>query len=154
MALEVMRKSVALSVTWRILSLASPVRRRLSSSDKDLKYKDYLAWNTEHMADVKAPNHHMHDLHWTHHTWSYNICEADLCRAEPCLEIRSLHVLRSSTLLPSVLRADWTSELWEPPPWPGATGRDDGEKSSPESSGTCPAERRRKNISLETVSQS
>lgn len=42
MALEVMRKSVALSVTWRILSLASPVRRRLSSSDKDLKYKAYL----------------------------------------------------------------------------------------------------------------
>lgn len=37
MALDVMRKSVALSVTWRILSPASPVRRKLSSSDKDLK---------------------------------------------------------------------------------------------------------------------
>ncbi len=36
-ALEVMRNSVALSVTWRILSPASPVKRKLSSSDKDLK---------------------------------------------------------------------------------------------------------------------
>lgn len=65
---------------------------------------------------------------------SNNVCNADLWRAEPCLEIRSLQVLRSSTLLPSVLRADWTSELWDPPPCPGATGADDGEKSSPESS--------------------
>ena len=37
--------------------------------------------------------------------------EPDLWRAEPCFAIRSLHVLRSSTLLPSVLRADWTSEF-------------------------------------------
>lgn len=58
----------------------------------------------------------------------------DLWRAEPCFEMRSLHVLRSSTLLPSVLRADWTSELWEPPPCPGAVWREVEEKSSPESS--------------------
>ena len=37
-------------------------------------------------------------------------------------------------MLPSVLRADWTSEFCDPPPCPGATGADDGEKSSPESS--------------------
>lgn len=36
MALEVIRNRVALSVTWRIFSPASPVRRKLSSSDKDL----------------------------------------------------------------------------------------------------------------------
>lgn len=65
---------------------------------------------------------------------SNRLLKPDLCRAEPCFEIRSLHVLRSSTLLPSVLRADWTSEFCDPPPCPGAIGGDDGEKSSPESS--------------------
>lgn len=58
----------------------------------------------------------------------------DLWRAEPCFEIRSLHVLRSSTLLPSVLRADWASKLWDPPLGPGAVWREVEVKSSPESS--------------------
>lgn len=58
----------------------------------------------------------------------------DLWRAEPCFEIRSLHVLRSSTLLPSVLRADWASKLWDPPLCPGAVWREVEVKSSPESS--------------------
>lgn len=38
-ALEVIRNSVALSVTCRIFSPASPVRRKLSSSDKDLRHE-------------------------------------------------------------------------------------------------------------------
>lgn len=63
-----------------------------------------------------------------------NVLMSDLWSAEPCFEMRSLQVLRSSTLLPSVLRADCTSEFCEPPPCPGATGGEEGEKSSPESS--------------------
>ncbi len=78
----------------------------------------------------------------------YKLFKPDLCRAEPCFEMRSLHVLRSSTLLPRVLRADWTSEFCEPPPCPGAAGADDGEKSSPESSVNNESKRKGKNISL------
>lgn len=58
--------------------------------------------------------------------------KSDLWRAEPCFEIRSLQVLRSSTLLLRALRADWTSEFCDPPPCV-MRGDDEG-KSSPESS--------------------
>ncbi len=44
--------------------------------------------------------------------------------------MRSLQVLRSSTLLPSIRRVDCTSEFREPAPWPAAGGVE----SSPESS--------------------
>lgn len=56
-ALDVMRKSVALSVTWRILSPASPVRRKLSSSDKDLKSQNrsvYVSKNVQNGQIVKT----------------------------------------------------------------------------------------------------
>lgn len=80
--------------------------------------------------------------------------QTDLWRAEPCFEIRSLHVLRSSTLLPSVLRADWTSEFCVPPPCPCGTAGEDGEKSSPESSVNKQSGKiEQKRLKLEMVSQ-
>lgn len=49
----------------------------------------------------------------------------DRCRAAPCLAIRSLHVLRSSSLLTSILRVPWISLRSD---WAAGS-------SSPESSG-------------------
>ncbi len=68
-ALEVMRKSVALSLTALIFSPPSRGTRKVSSSLRDR------------------------------------------CSAAPCLDIRSLHVLKSSNLLARVLRVPWIS-LW------------------------------------------
>lgn len=61
-----------------------------------------------------------------------NIVSLYLWRAEPCLTIRSLQVLRSSTLLLSVRNVDWTSELRQLPPCPEVGGT--AGHSSPESS--------------------
>lgn len=67
----------------------------------------------------------------------------DRWSAEPCLAMRSLQVLRSSTLLFSVRRVDCTSELREPAPWLAA-----GEvESSPESSA---GKKRNENCETET----
>lgn len=56
-----------------------------------------------------------------------------LWRADPCFTMRSLQVLRSSTLLPSVRSVDWISKLRQPPPCPEEGGT--AGQSSPESSG-------------------
>lgn len=116
MALDVMRNSVALSVTCRILSLVSPPSLMLSSSDKDLREtmstRTYRTDSQNKKTGLRGG--------------------ANLWRAEPCLAMRSLHVLRSSTLLPRVLSVDWTSELRVPTPWAAIGGEE--VHSSPESS--------------------
>lgn len=82
MAFEVMRKSVARSLTCLIFSVLSAGRRRLSSS------------------------------------------LSERCRAVPCLAIRSLQVLRSSTLLDSVRRVLCSSVLsvWDTDSSPESSG--------------------------------
>lgn len=126
MALEVIRKSVALSVTCLNFSPMSPLPTRSpSSSDKDLCLQSRETRGVNKKRQVNTPKTCISLVQYYSDNWY-------LWRADPCLTIRSLQVERSSTLLPSVCNVDWISVLRQPPPCPVA-GEAAG-KSSPESS--------------------